>query len=82
MADDKLKTGPEPPGPDRPGDAPAKEAPPIQEPPVQETDAPGKTQEPAAPGTGPALQAEQSVIPVSYTHLASRPGFRPRSWRP
>ena len=63
MADDKLKTGPEPPGPDRPGDAPAKEAPPIQEPPVQETDAPGKTQEPAAPGTGPALQAEQSVIP-------------------
>ena len=62
MADDKLKTGPEPPGPDRPGDAPAKEAPPIQEPPVQETDAPGKTQEPAAPGTGPALQAEQSVI--------------------
>ena len=49
MADDKLKTGPEPPGPDRPGDAPAKEAPPIQEPPVQETDAPGKTQEPAAP---------------------------------
>ena len=63
MADDKLKTGPEPPGPDRPGDAPVKEAPPIQEPPVQETDAPGKTQEPAAPGTGPALQAEQSVIP-------------------
>ena len=63
MADDKLKTGPEPPGPDRPGEAPAKEAPPIQEPPVQETDAPGKTQEPAAPGTGPALQAEQSVIP-------------------
>ena len=43
MADDKLKTGPEPP--------------------VQETDAPGKTQEPDAPGTGPALQAEQSVIP-------------------
>ena len=37
MADDKLKTGPEPPGPDRPGDAPVKEAPPIQEPPVQET---------------------------------------------
>lgn len=63
MADDKLKTGPEPPGPDRPGDAPVKEAPPIQEPPVQETNAPGKTQEPAAPGTGPALQAEQSVIP-------------------
>ena len=63
MADDKLKTGPEPPGPDRPGDAPAKEAPPIQEPPVQETDVPGKTQESAAPGTGPALQAEQSVIP-------------------
>ena len=63
MADDKLKTGPEPPGPDHPGDAPAKEAPPIQEPPVQETDALGKTQEPAAPGTGPALQAEQSVIP-------------------
>ena len=63
MADDKLKTGPESPGPDRPGDAPAKEAPPIQEPPVQETDALGKTQEPAAPGTGPALQAEQSVIP-------------------
>ena len=63
MADDKLKTGPEPPGPDRPGDTPAKEAPPIQEPPVQETDALGKTQEPAAPGTGPALQAEQSVIP-------------------
>ena len=62
MADDKLKTGPEPPGPDRPGDAPAKAAPPIQEPPVQETDAPGKTQESAAPGTGPALQAEQSVI--------------------
>lgn len=62
MADDKLKTGPEPPGPDRPGDAPAKEAPPIQEPPVQETDAPGKMQEPAASGTGPALQAEQSVI--------------------
>ena len=29
MADDKLKTGPEPPGPDRPGDAPAKEAPPM-----------------------------------------------------
>lgn len=24
MADDKLKTGPEPPGPDRPGDAPVK----------------------------------------------------------
>ena len=63
MADDKLKTGPEPPGPDRPGDAPAKEAPPIQEPPVQETDVPGKTQESAAPGTGPALQTEQSVIP-------------------
>lgn len=63
MADDKLKTGPEPPGPDRPGDAPVKDALPIQEPPVQETDAPGKTQEPAAPGTGPALQAEQSVIP-------------------
>ena len=62
MADDKLKTGPEPPGPDHPGDAPAKEAPPIQEPPVQETDAPGKMQEPAASGTGPALQAEQSVI--------------------
>ena len=54
MADDKLKTGPEPPGPDRPGDAPVKDALPIQEPPVQETDAPGKTQEPAAPGTGPA----------------------------
>ena len=35
MADDKLKTGPEPPGPDRHGDASAKEAPPIQEPPVQ-----------------------------------------------
>ena len=52
-----------PPGPDRPGDAPVKDALPIQEPPVQETDAPGKTQEPAAPGTGPALQAEQSVIP-------------------
>ena len=63
MADDKLKTGPKPPGPDRPDDAPAKEAPPIQEPPVQETDTPGKTQEPDAPGTGPALQAEQSVIP-------------------
>lgn len=63
MADDKLKTGPEPPGPDRPGDAPVKDALTIQEPPVQETDAPGKTQEPAAPGTGPALQAEQSVIP-------------------
>ena len=63
MADDKLKTGPKPPGPDRPDDAPAKEAPPIQEPPVQETDAPGKRQEPAAPGTAPALQAEQSVIP-------------------
>ena len=31
MADDKLKTGPEPPGPDRPGDAPVKEAPPIPE---------------------------------------------------
>ena len=35
MADDKLKTGPEPPGPDRPGDAPAKEAPPNPEPPGQ-----------------------------------------------
>ena len=34
MADDKLKTGPEPPGPDRPGDAPVKDALPIQEPPV------------------------------------------------
>ena len=40
-----------------------KEAPPIQEPPVQETDAPGKTQEPAVPGTNPALYPEQSVIP-------------------
>ena len=46
MADDKLKTGPEPPGPDRPGDAPVKDALPIQEPPVQETDAPGKRKSP------------------------------------
>ena len=64
MADDKLKTGPEPPGPDRPGDAPVKEAPPIQEPPVQETDAPGKTQEPAAPGTGPRSRRNSLLFPV------------------
>ena len=50
MADDKLKTGPEPPGPDRPGDAPVKEAPPIQEPPVQETNAPGPSPERAGCG--------------------------------
>lgn len=55
MADDKLKTGPESPGSDSPGDAPVENAP--------ETAAPEKAAEPAAPGTSPASQSEQAVLP-------------------
>ena len=55
MADDKLKTGPESPGSDSPGDAPIENAP--------ETAAPEKAAEPAAPGTSPASQSEQAVLP-------------------
>ena len=42
MADDKLKTSPEPPGPDRFNDVPAENAPPLQKLQAQEASEPEK----------------------------------------